>query len=66
MIKQIFMEDHFESLKTKRNNLRDVQNTLALNEILFTLEVLYSEFINKINKFYNTIILGKNGIIDTH
>ncbi|XP_043521508.1 uncharacterized protein LOC122534690 [Frieseomelitta varia] len=69
IMKQILTDDNFESLTTKlieqSTKLQKAQNTLMFDETLLTLEILYSEFADKINEFYNIIILGKNGIIDT-
>ncbi|KOX80093.1 hypothetical protein WN51_08997 [Melipona quadrifasciata] len=68
MIRQAFIDDNFKSLTARlveqSTKLQETRNTLTFDEMLFTLEILYSEFADKI-KFYNTIILGENGIIDT-
>ena len=60
-------DDDFESttkLIEQSTKLQKAQNTDVRRNVA-TLEILYSEFANKINEIYNTIILGKNGIINT-
>ncbi|KOX74941.1 hypothetical protein WN51_12625 [Melipona quadrifasciata] len=62
-------DDNLKSLTVRlaeqSAKLQETQITPTFDEMLLTLEILYSEFADKINEFYNTIILGKNGIIDT-